>query len=67
MSKRDDELARLRAELADLKGRLPEHCSGTQGYVGHQPSIKLVQKIEVLEERISQIKSGSSGSQPRGG
>ena len=68
MSKRDDELARLRAELADLKGRLPAHCSGAETYVEvHRASPELWQKIEEIEERIKQIKSEGSGSQPRGG
>ena len=53
-----DRLVRLERELADLKASLPEHCSGTNGYVGvHAASPAHWQKIEDLEEEIEKLKS----------
>ena len=55
-----DELEKLEGELEELKGRLPEHCSGTGGYVGvHRASPGLLQKIEELDERIEALRRGS--------
>ena len=54
-----EKLVRLERELADLKASLPEHCSGTEGYVGvHAASPTHWQKIEDLEEEIEKLKSG---------
>jgi hypothetical protein len=51
-------LVRLERELADLKASLPEHCAGTQDYVGiHAASPAHWQKIEDLEEEIARLKS----------
>ena len=51
-------LVRLERELANLKASLPEHCSGTNGYVGvHAASPAHWQKIEDLEEEIEKLKS----------
>ncbi|MBM4086875.1 MAG: hypothetical protein FJ272_18970 [Planctomycetes bacterium] len=55
---KEEKLARREGELKDLKARLPEHCSGTKGYVsvhGAQPS--LWQKIEDVEDEIKQIRA----------
>lgn len=55
------ELDKLTKELADLKQRLPEHCSGTKGYMGvHRASPELWEKIEALEERIEKLKVPSA-------
>ena len=50
-----EKLAELKAQLKDLEGRNPAHCSDTRGYVGHQLSAELFQKIEDLEEEISEL------------
>jgi hypothetical protein len=53
-----DRLVRLERELADLKALLPEHCSGTDGYVGvHAASPTHWQRIEDLEEEIEKLKA----------
>ena len=53
-----EKLVRLERELADLKASLPEHCSGTEGYVGvHAASPTHWQKIEDLEDEIEKLKS----------
>ena len=51
-------LARLEKDLADLKETLPEHCHGTDGYIGdHRASPEHWQKIEDLEEEIEKLKA----------
>jgi hypothetical protein len=51
-------LARLELELKRLKSTMPEHCSGTKGYVGvHSASATHWQKIEELEEEIEKLKA----------
>ena len=57
MAGKTEELAKLEEELEDLKSRLPAHCSGTATYVGHQPPIALMEKIEELEERIKRLRA----------
>ena len=57
MASKTDELAKLEEELKDLKSRLPAHCSDTATYVGHQPPIALIEKIEELEERIQRLRA----------
>jgi hypothetical protein len=55
---KEDRLARLERELQGLKATLPEHCSGTDGYVGvHAASPTHWQKIEDLEEEIEKLKA----------
>lgn len=52
----DEKLARLQEELKRLKSTLPEHCSGTEGYVGvHHASAEHWLKIEELEEQIKKL------------
>lgn len=51
--KAKEEREKLMGELEELKGRPPEHCSGTRGFVGiHRASPELLQRIEEIEERI---------------
>ena len=51
-------LSRLEQELARLKATLPEHCSGTNTYVGvHRASPTHWQRIEEIEEQIEQLKA----------
>lgn len=58
MESKAEELARLREELKDLKGRMPEHCSGTREYVSvHRATPKLWEKIEDTEDRIKELES----------
>ena len=53
-----EELARLQQELKDLKGTLPEHCYGTQGYIGiHRATPRHWEKIEETEERIKRLQA----------
>ena len=53
----EEKLSRLEQELEDLKATLPEHCSGTQGYVDvHRASPTHWQKIEEIEEEIKKLK-----------
>jgi uncharacterized small protein (DUF1192 family) len=55
---KEERLARLEQELKALKSTLPEHCSGTDGYVGvHAASPAHWQKIEDLEEEIEKLKA----------
>ncbi len=64
MSEETDEekLARLQEELEDLRAKLPEHCSGTDSYVGvHRASPDHWQKIEDVEEDIKELKSKLGG------
>lgn len=52
------QLERLEKQLKELKGRLPEHCYGKEGYIGtHRASPELWQKIEDLEDKIKEVKS----------
>jgi hypothetical protein len=53
----EEKLSRLERELEELKATLPEHCSGTKGYIGvHQASITHWQKIEDIKEEIEKLK-----------
>ena len=55
---RDEELARLRERLKELKSTLPEHCSDTQGYIdAHHASTEHWQKIEETEDRIKELEA----------
>ena len=57
-----EKLAQLQEELKRLKGTLPEHCSGTEGYVGvHHASAAHWLKIEEIEEQIKKLKSETNG------
>jgi len=59
---KEDKLARLEQQLKDLKARLPEHCSGPDGYVGvHAASPAHWQKIEDLEDEIEKLKAEIGG------
>jgi archaellum component FlaC len=53
-----ERLSRLEQELKELKATLPEHCSGTAGYVSvHHASTAHWQKIEDLEEEIAKLRA----------
>ena len=53
-----EKLARLKQELQRLKSTLPEHCSGTETYVGtHAASAAHWLKIEELEEEIKKMEA----------
>ena len=55
---KEEKLARLEKDLGDLKARLPEHCSGTEGFVSvHRANPEHWQKIEDLEDEIKQLKT----------
>jgi hypothetical protein len=55
---KEDKLARLEKELADLKDSLPEHCAGTDEYIGtHAASPAHWQKIEDYEDEIEKLKA----------
>ena len=54
---KDDKLSRLEQELRELKATLPEHCSGTKGYISvHHASTAHWQRIEDIEEEIEKLK-----------
>ncbi len=54
----EEKLARLQQELKGLKDTLPEHCSGTESYVGvHHASVPHWLKIEELEEQIKELQA----------
>ena len=54
---KDDKLPRLEQELRELKATLPEHCSGTKGYISvHHASTAHWQRIEDIEEEIEKLK-----------
>ena len=51
-------ISRLKQELKQLKAMLPEHCSGTEGYVGvHRASTAHWLKIEEIEEEIKTLEA----------
>ena len=53
-----EELTRLEEELKELRRTLPEHCYGTEGYIGvHRATPRHWQEIEETEERIEQLKA----------
>ena len=55
---KDDKLSRLEQELRELKATLPEHCSGTKGYISvHHASTAHWQRIEDIEEEIEKLKA----------
>jgi hypothetical protein len=56
-------LEALQQKLDDLKQRRPEHCSGTDGFVGvHQMSPELLAAIEELEDQIAALKKESGSA-----
>ena len=53
---KEERLARLEQELADLKAALPEHCYGQDGYISDHPAKpEHWLKIENLEEEIGKL------------
>jgi archaellum component FlaC len=55
---KQEKLSRLEEELKELKATLPEHCSGTKGYIStHHASAAHWQKIEDIEEQIQKLKA----------
>ena len=55
---KEERLSRLEQELKELKATLPEHCSGTKGYVSvHHASTAHWQRIEETEEQIAKLKA----------
>ena len=58
----EEKLSRLRQELKRLKATLPEHCSGTESYVGvHRASATHWLKIEDIEEQIKKLETELGG------
>ncbi|MDD5772819.1 MAG: hypothetical protein PHX78_05050 [bacterium] len=54
---KNEKLARLEKDLKEVKGTLPEHCYGKNGYIDyHNAPVSLWQKIEGLEEEIKVLK-----------
>lgn len=59
---RQDRLARLKKQLADLQTALPEHCHGTDGFISvHRATPDQLEKIEELEEEIKRLKAETGG------
>ncbi len=59
---KQERLARLQQELANLKAALPEHCHGSEGYISdHRASPEHLEKIELLEEEIQGLKAELKG------
>ncbi|NQT16077.1 MAG: hypothetical protein HQ582_25195 [Planctomycetes bacterium] len=59
---KEERLARLQQELANLKAALPEHCHGSEGYISdHRASPEHLEKIELLEEEIQGLKAELKG------
>lgn len=57
-----ERLAQLQDELADLKGKLPEHCAGTKEYITvHRATAAHWQRIEEIEEEIGTLKKELGG------
>ncbi len=59
------QVERLEAQLDALKNALPEHCTGTDGYIAlHRANPEHWQKIEELEDQIGKLKAeiGSDAS-----
>ena len=55
---KEEKLARLEQELQALKATMPEHCTGTEGYVGvHATSPAHWLKIEETEDEIEKLKA----------
>jgi len=55
---KEQELSRLEQDLKELQATLPEHCSGTAGYISaHHASTAHWQRIEDLEEQIEKLKA----------
>jgi peptidoglycan hydrolase CwlO-like protein len=56
------ELESLQKKLDALLKRRPEHCSGTDGFVGvHKASPELMAEIEEIEDRIANLKKTLDG------
>ena len=54
----EEEISRLKQELKRLKSTMPEHCSGTESYVGvHRASAAHWLKIEDIEEQIKKLEA----------
>ncbi len=52
-----ERLKRLEGELQQLKGARPEHCHGTDGYIGeHRARPEHLLRIEELEEEIQALR-----------
>ena len=54
---KEERLASLQRQLADLHAKLPEHCHGTDGYISdHRATPEHWQEIEDIEEEIKALK-----------
>ena len=54
---RAERLARLERELQQLQRARPEHCHGTDGYIGeHRARPEHLLRIEELEEEIQALR-----------
>jgi hypothetical protein len=57
-----ERLARLEREVQQLKNARPEHCHGTDGYIGeHRARPDHMLKIETMEEEIKTIRKELGG------